>query len=358
MSARISTVSLAPDYSIPRIINGAWQLSEDHGPRPPDGARAVDALLALADLGLTAFDCADIYTGVEVLLGEFLRRWRQRGGHRDAIRIHTKFVPDRGDLPRVDRAYVERIIDRSLRRLGVERLDLVQYYWWDYTVPGWLDAAGWLSELCRAGKIRYLGVTNFDTRRLASLLDAGAPIVTNQVQYSLLDRRPENGLVELCRRRGVQLLCYGTLAGGFLTRRWHGLADPGKTPGNRSLVKYRLIVDEFGGWDALQALLDVLQSIAARHDKSMANVATAWAMSRPGVAATILGARSSEHAASNLGAFDLRLDADDLVRLGQLLGRHAGPAGDAFGLERTPGGPHAAIMKTDLSRVGDEGGQP
>ena len=182
---------LAPDYAIPRIVNGAWQLARDHCDRPPDEVRAVDDLLRLADLGLTAFDCADIYTGVEELLGKFLRAWRTRGGARDTIRIHTKFVPDRAVLPRVDRAHVERIVDRSLRRLGVERLDLVQFYWWDYDVPGWIEAAGSLIDLQAAGKIRHVGVTNFDSALLRTLLEAGIPVVSNQVQYSLLDRRPE-----------------------------------------------------------------------------------------------------------------------------------------------------------------------
>ncbi len=86
---------LSRDHEIPRIVNGGWQLSRDHRDRPPDRKQAVDDLLRLADRGLTAFDCADIYSGVEELLGAFLQAWRARGGDADAIRIHTKFVPDR-----------------------------------------------------------------------------------------------------------------------------------------------------------------------------------------------------------------------------------------------------------------------
>ncbi|NIN67522.1 MAG: aldo/keto reductase, partial [Anaerolineae bacterium] len=83
----------------------------------------------------------------------------------------------------------EASIDGSLLRLGVDRLDLVQFHWWDYDVPGYLDAAGWLADLLTAGKIRALGVTNFDTYHLRELVGAGIPIVSNQTQYSLLDRR-------------------------------------------------------------------------------------------------------------------------------------------------------------------------
>ncbi len=353
MTPAVPRATLAPGYAVPRVINGAWQLSYDHRSTPPDVADSIDELLRLAELGLIAFDGADIYPGVEALLGGLVRAWRQRGGDPDAIRIHTKFVPDRSDLLRVDRAYVERIIDRSLSRLGVERLDLVQYHWWAFDVPGWLDAAGWLDELRAAGKIRHLGVTNFDRTHLAALLDSGVPIVSNQVQYSLLDRRPENGLVDLCQRRGVKLLAYGTLAGGLLTDRWRGATDPGPTPGNRSLVKYRLIVEEFGGWGALQTLLDALATIATRYDKTIANVAAAWTLTRPGVAAAILGARNAAYGAANLRVFDVRLDAEDLARLDAVLARHNGPAGDAFDLERVPGGRHAAIMKTNLNRLDD-----
>ena len=355
MSRSIRRVAIAPGYTVPSIINGGWQLSQDHRAAPPDVTETVGDLLRLADLGLTTFDCADIYTGVEALLGAFLKAWRQRGGRRDDIQIHTKFVPDRGDLHKVDRAYVERIIDRSLRRLGVDRLDLVQFHWWDYDVPGWLDAAKWLTELCSAGKVRHLGVTNFGTAELASLLNAGAPVVTNQVQYSLLDRRPESALVPLCRRHGLHLLCYGTLAGGFLTERWRGKPDPGASPGNRSLTKYRLIIEEFGGWDTFQVLLNVLASIAERHGKSMANVATAWTLSRDRVGAAILGARTAEYGAANLGAFEVTLTPEDHAQLDAVLGVHSGPAGEPFALERKPGGRHAAIMKTNLNRIDDKG---
>ncbi len=310
-------------------------------------------MLRLADCGLTAFDCADIYTGVEELLGAFLQAWRARGGDRDAIRIHTKFVPDRDALSRVDRAYVERIVDRSLRRLGVERLDLIQFYWWDYDVPGWVETAGWLAELQQAGKIRSLGVTNFDTPLLRTLLDAGIGIVSNQVQYSLLDRRPERSLLALCRERQVALLCYGTLGGGFLCERWLDTPAPEGELANRSLVKYSLIVEEFGGWEALQELLRVLGAIADKQHGSIANVAVAWLLARQGVGAAIVGARTASHAEDNLRVFDVILDDADNERIDTVLGRHRGPHDDVFGLEREPGSRHAVIMKTEFNRESD-----
>ena len=125
------TLALAPGYRIPRIVRGGWQLAGDHG--AVDNARALDDMAVFVDAGLNTVDGADIYTGVEALYGEFNARRMSQGLPR--LQVHTKFVPDYGDLATVDAAYVRRIIERSLKRLNVERLDLVQFHWWDYTVP-------------------------------------------------------------------------------------------------------------------------------------------------------------------------------------------------------------------------------
>lgn len=337
-----------PDgYSFTRLINGGWQLAADHADRQHGRERVLAGLERLAHAGLTTFDCADIYTGVEELLGELRRRLLPSGIE---IEVHTKFVPDRSELPRVSRRYVESIVHRSLTRLGVERLDLVQFYWWDWEVPGWIDTALWLDDLRREGKIGRIGVTNTDVGHLAELLKAGVPILTNQVQYSLLDRRPDNGLVAFCREQGVELLCYGTLAGGFLTDAYLGAEDPDTLLPNRSLVKYRLIIDEFGGWAAFQRLLAMLGQIATRHGASIANVATRWVLDRPSVGAAIVGATGSQHLADNLRLLDLELSAEDRVAIDQALIDHPGPPGDVFSVERIWEGPHGRILRTELNR--------
>ncbi len=320
-----------------------------HQSSPPETERVVDGWRRLAEAGFTTFDCADIYTGVEELLGLFLRRWRQAGGDSEAIQIHTKYVPDLDDLAGLSRDQVEAIVDRSLARVGVERLDMVQFSWWDYSIPGFVETAGWLDELRRAGKIRCLGATNFDVPRLAEILDAGIPLVAHQVQYSLLDRRPQNGMADLCRRRGVKLLAYGSLAGGFLSRRWLG-ADPPSKVDNRSLVKYRLIVDEFGGWPLYQELLAGLDELARRHGVSPSAVAARWVLDRPAVGGILVGARSADHLEENVRLAGLSLSAADLAALDRVLERSVGPRGDTFGLEREPDGPHSAIMWKNLNR--------
>lgn len=354
----VPRVELAPGYSVPRVIHGAWQLAAGHrgGAGAPDREAAVQGLLRLAEAGFDTFDCADIYTGVEELLGEVLRAWRRRGGDRAApeLRVHTKLVPDLAALPGLDRGYVERVVERSLRRLGVERLDLVQLHWWDYGVPGYVEAAGWLDDLRRAGKVRHVGATNFDAEHLAEVLDAGVPVASNQVQHSLIDRRPEGALAELALRRGVALLGYGALAGGFLTERWRDVPEP-EGPAtalpNRSLTKYRLILDEFGPWSLFQELLEALARIGRRHGASLAAVALRAALDRPGAAAAVLGASGARHLEDTRHALDLAFDDQDRAALETVLAHARGPAGPVYALERDQTGPHAAVMRYDLNRV-------
>lgn len=349
----VPRAELAPGVSIPRILNGCWQLASTHrqdGCAHLDAEAALDLLSDLAGLGLSAFDGADIYTGVEELLGAFRRRYLAAGGDAAALRLHTKFVPDLDALPTLDAAYVRRIVDRSRARLGVERLDLVQFHWWDFGVPGWVEAARALNELVERGWIAHLGVTNFDAARLAPILAAGVPIVSNQVQVSLLDRRAERGTGAFCREGGISLLAYGALAGGFLSEHWLGRPDPGTAVPNRSLIKYRLIIEEAGGWVAFQELLALLARIGEKHGAGIAAVALRWTLDRPGVAAVLLGASSLARAREDLNCFTFELDGDDHAQIDAHLARHPGPAGDIYALERLPGGRHAAILRTGLNR--------
>ena len=335
---------------IPQPIKGGWQLAGGHG--AVDAERAVADMFAFAESGVTAFDCADIYTGVEVLIGLFRRWWRgTHGPNAPHGRVHTKCVPDLDLLPTLSRADLERTIDRSLRRLGVGRLDLVQFHWWDFAVPGFTEAALHLAAMQREGKIAELGVTNCDTPHLRALLDAGVPVVAHQVQLSLLDRRALGAMSTLCDARGVRLLAYGALAGGFLHERWLGASAPAEPLENRSLVKYRLIIDECGGWEAFQRLLAVLARIAARHEVQVGAVALRWVLDRPTAAAAIVGARNAAHLAATLAAPDLRFTPDDSAELSRVLESVRCPPGDVYELERAPGGRHAAIMRYGLNRA-------
>lgn len=343
-----SRYQLADDYSISLVIHGGWQFSAGHRLSAEDVDDGLEVLARSAELGVTTFDCADIYTGVEELYGRFIQRWKSTSVAAP-LQIHTKFVPDYGDLGRVDRAYVERIIDRSLTRLGIDRLDLVQFYWWRDDVPGMEDAAGWLSELQSAGKIRYVAATNLSAERLSRIERTGVCLVADQVQYSVLDRRPEGRLGEHVATTGTRLLCYGALAGGFLTRRWLGEPAPSGLA-NRSLVKYRLIIDEFGGWAAYQRLLVELDAIAEEKGVDLATVALRFVLDQRHVAAVVVGATRIDRMERNVRALGLSLDDADHARVRRHLDVAPGPVGEVFGLERDRDGAHGRIMRYDLNR--------
>ena len=343
-------IRLAPDYEISRVIRGGWQLSSGHSAARSDDP--VADMVAFADAGITTFDCADIYTGVEEMIGCFRQRYRDLRGAEalGRIKVHTKYVPDLDLLPHIRKADVEAVIDQSLRRLGLERLDLVQFHWWDYAAPRWREAALWLEELRRAGKIHKVSGTNFDTDHMLEIVRAGVPLTTMQVQYSLLDRRPERRMAQAAAEHGVALLCYGTVAGGFLGDRWLGAKEPAEPLENRSLVKYKLIIDDLGGWDLFQALLRALRRVADRHGSDIATVASAAMLARPGVAAVIVGARNREHLAANLAISDIALTEADHALIAEALAGARELEGDVYTLERDRHGRHGSIMKYNLNK--------
>ena len=349
MTTTVSRIELAPGYSVSRLTKGNWQLAARHGP-PVDRDVAIAGMRRFVESGITNFDCADHYVGVEELIGAFRR------AHPDlarALTIQTKLVPDRDVLRGIRRADVELIVDRARARLEQDTLDMVQFHWWDWSVPGHLDSLGWLMDMRREGKLRHVGVTNYDCDHLQEAIDAGIGIVSHQVQYSPLDARPDRGMAELCRRHGIWLQCYGTLAGGFLGDRWLGAAAPA-APGDRSQAKYRLIIEEFGGWTAYQALLGALAGVARRHRVGIAAVALRYILDRPQVATAIVGARTDAHLADLLSVEALRLDDADRAAVVAAMALAAGPPGDCYGVERVFGGPHASLnwMNQNLKGVG------
>ena len=340
----IPTSTLAAGYSISRIIKGGWHLAGGHG--SIDRAQALRDMAAFVEAGITTFDCADIYTGVEELIGEFRAQYPSLA---QQVQIHTKFVPDLDRLSIVGPLEVEAIIDRSLQRLRVERLDLVQFHWWDYAVPRHVEIALVLERLQRAGKIRHIGLTNFDLEHLRHIVEGGVPVVSHQVQYSLLDERPSGAMAEYCAATGIGLLCYGTVAGGFLSNAW--LRQPSPTDlMNRSLIKYRLIIEEFGGWPLFQQLLEVLQRVALRHGVDIASVATRMVLDRPGVAAAIVGATNTAHLSQHRALVGLMLSSEDARDINAICAQRRGPSGEVYALERDRDGPHGRIMKYTLNR--------
>jgi aryl-alcohol dehydrogenase-like predicted oxidoreductase len=312
---RSSRIALAPDLDICRVLNGMWQVSGAHGPIDP--ARGVEAMFAYHDAGFTTWDLADHYGPAEDFIGRFRRLFADRYGSErlGEIRALTKWVPSPGPMTR---SVVEAAIGISRRRMGVDCLDLLQFHWWDYGDRRYLDALRHLADLRDERKIRHLALTNFDTERLGVIAGAGIAIVSNQVQFSLVDRRPEAKMAAFCREDGSSLLAYGTLLGGLLSESYLGRREPGRAElATASLQKYKRMIDAWGDWTLFQELLAALKGIADKHGVGIANVGVLWVLDRPAVAGVIVGTRLgvAEHLADNARVFGLALDGEDLAAI-------------------------------------------
>ncbi len=312
------------------MLTGLWQIADLEREGPIDADAAADAMDAYSRAGFTTFDMADHYGSAEEIAGACAARAPHRGGD---LQLLTKWTPAPGaHTPET----VREAVQRSLDRLRADAIDLLQFHAWRYADPSWLDCLFALQELKDEGLIRHLGLTNFDAIHLDMVLHSGIEVASNQVSFSLLDGRAAGAMTEVCLRHGVQLLAYGTLAGGLLTERWLGAEDPGPAGVKTwSEMKYRRFVEAAGGWDRLQGLLAAMRSVAEKHGASMANVAARAILDRPAVAGVIIGARlgRSEHIADNLRLSSLRLDAEDRERLaaaGAALDPLPGDCGDEY----------------------------
>jgi aryl-alcohol dehydrogenase-like predicted oxidoreductase len=311
----LSRFEFTPDLTICRILNGMWQVSGAHG--RIDRKRAVAEMFEYHEAGFTTWDLADHYGPAEDFIGDFRREFAARYGRErlSEIQAFTKWVPRPG---RMTRRAVEDAIAISLSRMDVDALDLLQFHWWEYGDGGYLDALKHLADLQHEGKIRHLALTNFDTEHLRIITEAGIRIVSNQVQCSIVDRRPELRMAPYCNDHGIHLLTYGTVLGGLLADKFIGRPEPTRGELNTaSLQKYNNMIDAWGGWALFQELLAVLKGIADKHRLSIANVGVRYILDRPAVAGVIVGARLgvSEHSGENARAFGLVLDAEDVGRI-------------------------------------------
>jgi aryl-alcohol dehydrogenase-like predicted oxidoreductase/enamine deaminase RidA (YjgF/YER057c/UK114 family) len=323
-------ITLPAGLEIPRLITGLWQVADmERGGTPLDTATAARALADYAAAGFDAFDMADHYGSAELITGHFLAHHARPGA-----RAFTKWCPEPGAMTS---DVVRAGIGERLQRLGVPCIDLMQFHWWDYRHPAYLDAFEHLQTLKREGRIAHLGVTNFDTDHLRLLRLEGVPVATNQVSFSLLDRRAAGRMSELCLQQDVRLLAYGTLAGGFLSDRWVGQPEPTQIA-DWSKNKYKRFIDAIGGWPALQAVLGAAAVIGRRHGVSVSAVALRWVLEQPAVAAAIVGARlgEREHRADNLAVFGFALDAQDHALLREAFALTQDPPGDCGDEYRKP----------------------
>ena len=302
---RPDRLRLSDKLEISRVLTGLWQVADiEKNGETIDPETGAGWLEAYASQGFDTFDMADHYGSAEIIAGRLLAR-----GSSPRPLVFTKWCPAPGDMTRdVVRAGVQERLDR----LGVDQVDLLQFHWWSFQHPAWLDALHELKQLRDEGLIAEIGVTNFDAAHMRVALSDGIPILTNQVSFSLLDRRAAGPLSDLCRNTETRLLAYGTLCGGFLSDRWLGKPEPREIP-DWSKMKYKRFIDTAGGWESFQGILRAADGIARKHGVSISNVATRWVLDHAAVAGVIVGARLGEriHAADNLQLFGFSMDQED-----------------------------------------------
>src|SRR5689334_15170805 len=259
-------------------------------------------------------DTANVYSrGVSE---EIVGRWlASRPGIRDQVVIATKGRFPMGDGPNdagLTRTNLSRALDASLRRLGVDAIDLYQAHAWDPLTPI-EETLGFFDDAVRAGKIRYAGVSNFvgwQLQKAALLADFNglAPIVTLQPQYNLLVRDIEFELMDVCRNEGIGILPWSPLAGGWLTGKYRRDEEPaGATRLGENPARGMEAYAPRNAQDRTWAVIDAVREIAEGRGVSMAQVALAWVADRPTVTSVILGARTVEQLDDNLGAAGLHL---------------------------------------------------
>ncbi|MBI4248582.1 MAG: aldo/keto reductase [Elusimicrobia bacterium] len=273
------------------------------------------------DRGVNFFDTADIYTG-----GESERMLaRALGGRRQKIVIATKVRwpvrPADGEAG-LSRRHILRAVEESLRRLQTDWIDLYQVHSWDPLTP-LEETLGVLDNLVRAGKVRYIGCSNFLAWQLAKSLwisdkNGWSRFETVQNEYSLLERQFERELQPLCRDQGVGLLAWSPLRGGMLSGKYGKDGPP--PPGGRLSKPETQFPKPNGNRD--YAMVEVLGKIAGLVARPPAALALRWLLSRPGVCSVILGARTLEQLRENLTAADMELPPEygnSLDRAGTIL---------------------------------------
>ncbi|MBT9329502.1 aldo/keto reductase [Paracidobacterium acidisoli] len=302
--------------AVPPIVLGGnvygWTLSE------ADTFHQLDRAL---DAGLNFVDTADVYSRwvpghqggeSETILG----RWFAKSGHRSQVILATKVGMDMGDGRKgLKAAYIEQAVEDSLRRLQTDYIDLYQAHSDDKETP-LEETLGAFDKLVKAGKVRYLGASNYSGLRLAEALETSkkhgfASYISLQPHYNLMERHDfETDLLPVVQQYGIGVIPYFSLAAGFLTGKYRGAGDAAKAARGAMVQKY-LNDRGFAVVDALTEIAEGLQSTPAR-------VALAWLLAQPGITAPIASATNDRQLDDLAAAADLKLDAGALRRLDEV----------------------------------------
>ncbi len=269
--------------------------------------------------GVNFIDTADVY-GQDGLSERVLGNWLASRGARDKVVLATKFRFTMGDGPNRSGASRYRIVkccDDSLRRLKTDRIDLYQIHMQDITVRE-EETLRALDDLVRAGKVLYVGCSNYTAYRLMNSLwlarnNHWSPFITLQAQYSLLVRDIEREHVPLCRTEGLGILPWSPLSGGFLT----GKFERGKPPQTGTRLGEK--AERFARYDVDRnwKVLDAVRAVASELNSTPSAVSLAWLIAKPQVTSVIFGARTVEQLDANLAGAELELSAKHLATLDQ-----------------------------------------
>jgi aryl-alcohol dehydrogenase-like predicted oxidoreductase len=313
---------LGQGLQVSAIGLGAMGMSQSYGPNPGDRDDMIGVLRYAIDRGITFIDTAEVYGPYvnEELVGEAIAPVR------DQVVVATKFgwnIAD-GRMEGLDSRpeQIRRVADASLRRLGVESIDLFYQHRVDPGVPI-EDVAGTVGELVQAGKVRHFGLSEAGAGTIRRA-HAVFPVTAVQSEYSLWTRDPEAGVLPTCAELGIGFVPFSPLGKGFFT----GTVPAGSVFGPDE-IRARIPRFEAGNLAANQVLLEHVKAVAAARGATPGQVALAWLLAQRPFIVPIPGTRRRERIGENAGATSLPLSADDIGGLNALVDR-LGVAGDRY----------------------------
>ncbi|MHA2297988.1 MAG: aldo/keto reductase [Candidatus Hodarchaeales archaeon] len=291
------------DLKISSIGLGTWQLGNrawNYGEGDFNKKQALKLMNEALEHGINIFDTAEVYGNgkSEKIIGEFLNE------HRNEVIIATKFMP-----ATVIPSKVKKAVANSLRRLGIKTIDLYQIHWPNPVLPLGKTLRH-MEDLVNQGKIRYIGVSNYSTKRLKNARSKMKKydIVSNQVNYSLIKRGPENSLIDYARKEKITIIAYSPLAQGFLTGKYSTNNPPPKGIRGMNLIFSK------GNLKRAEHLLNLLRIIANKHEATPAQVALSYLIRDDRVVA-IPGAKNLEQVRGNTRATDIILSEMDVKQI-------------------------------------------
>jgi methylglyoxal reductase len=295
------------DLEVSAVALGTWVFGGDCW-GPADDARSENVVAEAIERGINLIDTAPVYGGgrSEEVIGRAIK------GKRDRVVVATKCglqKQGRAIRPNLTAAFIREEIENSLRRLGVDMIDLYQCHWPD-DKTSFEETFTELNNLAEEGKIKHIGVSNFSRGQLEEAMSF-APVVSNQIQYSIFERSVEKELLPFCVERNVSFLTYGSLGGGILTGKYS--SPPALPKGDVRSFFYKYYGEPF--WSRGRELMHILDDIAGKRGVPVAHVAINWVLANPGVASCIAGARAADQVCQNAAAASWALSAEEMKRI-------------------------------------------